>query len=465
MFFFFFNDTAPTEIYTLSLHDALPISTDNLINEADTWDQTGLVSSDTCSYSGTLEPGEVCFGHALTNGEVDGGGIITSNQMSLIDDAGMSVGQLNQGFTFNYGFDAESHMSNASLPSCSETTGDCRDIIDLTLTLTETNGTIINTYNHYIELNYAGLQSYDFTNTIGANNYSDVLSQLQIFGVDAGFTNGYYGAIIDDPYFTTTYDTFVLIDSIIDIIESEIIDVVIDDIAITDDIVQIEIDLPDIFDEPIELDFNITTDFEPIEIEAIQEIEVIEIEMTQAVEVEVVEVQMEIAELFEEIEIEEIPEPETVEAESEATEPEPEPEPEPETTEDQSPGDDAATDEQQEEENIDEQTNEDEEETETTEVLVADKKAELKQKIANKLMEKTTDKNSVAANTQVLGLMVALTDTAGFTEYQTATITETSTWYDSKDIYMDQTMLQDPFANVFAATQNYQMNMMENSQY
>src|SRR5437867_9236625 len=25
--FFFYNDTAPTEIYTLSLHDALPIST------------------------------------------------------------------------------------------------------------------------------------------------------------------------------------------------------------------------------------------------------------------------------------------------------------------------------------------------------------------------------------------------------------------------------------------------------
>ena len=60
------------------------ITTGNLINEADTWDQTGLVSSDTCSYSGTLEPGEVCFGHALTNGEIDGGGIITSNQMSLI---------------------------------------------------------------------------------------------------------------------------------------------------------------------------------------------------------------------------------------------------------------------------------------------------------------------------------------------------------------------------------------------
>src|SRR5260370_40828430 len=28
-FFFFFNDTATTEIYTLSLHDALPICSDN----------------------------------------------------------------------------------------------------------------------------------------------------------------------------------------------------------------------------------------------------------------------------------------------------------------------------------------------------------------------------------------------------------------------------------------------------
>src|SRR2546428_2207254 len=30
-FFFFFNDTATTEIYTLSLHDALPISTGRVL--------------------------------------------------------------------------------------------------------------------------------------------------------------------------------------------------------------------------------------------------------------------------------------------------------------------------------------------------------------------------------------------------------------------------------------------------
>src|SRR5258705_1168216 len=33
-FFFFFNDTATTEIYTLSLHDALPISAQEAANAA-----------------------------------------------------------------------------------------------------------------------------------------------------------------------------------------------------------------------------------------------------------------------------------------------------------------------------------------------------------------------------------------------------------------------------------------------
>src|SRR5260370_37642791 len=32
--FFFFNDTATTEIYTLSLHDALPILTDELMEDS-----------------------------------------------------------------------------------------------------------------------------------------------------------------------------------------------------------------------------------------------------------------------------------------------------------------------------------------------------------------------------------------------------------------------------------------------
>src|SRR5690242_21873624 len=41
-FFFFFNDTATTEIYTLSLHDALPISKHFRIADHDPADCAGL---------------------------------------------------------------------------------------------------------------------------------------------------------------------------------------------------------------------------------------------------------------------------------------------------------------------------------------------------------------------------------------------------------------------------------------
>src|SRR2546429_6630335 len=41
--FFFFNDTATTEIYTLSLHDALPISCSGLLHVLQSFHGSGLV--------------------------------------------------------------------------------------------------------------------------------------------------------------------------------------------------------------------------------------------------------------------------------------------------------------------------------------------------------------------------------------------------------------------------------------
>src|SRR5690348_17693206 len=43
-FFFFFNDTATTEIYTLSLHDALPISTLSASTSFQRWKAPGAHS-------------------------------------------------------------------------------------------------------------------------------------------------------------------------------------------------------------------------------------------------------------------------------------------------------------------------------------------------------------------------------------------------------------------------------------
>src|SRR5215203_7540552 len=52
-FFFFFNDTATTEIYTLSLHDALPISP--VPNAAPAWWRSAMTHSTARSEEHTSE--------------------------------------------------------------------------------------------------------------------------------------------------------------------------------------------------------------------------------------------------------------------------------------------------------------------------------------------------------------------------------------------------------------------------
>src|SRR5436305_13698888 len=56
-FFFFFNDTATTEIYTLSLHDALPISAHAV--EAGQHDRVGRVVDDEVHAGEVLQRADV----------------------------------------------------------------------------------------------------------------------------------------------------------------------------------------------------------------------------------------------------------------------------------------------------------------------------------------------------------------------------------------------------------------------
>src|SRR2546422_5441945 len=66
LFFFFFNDTATTEIYTLSLHDALPISRDAAVHgielppeRVEALLQHGLV------HDAFFDEGDAAFGEGL----------------------------------------------------------------------------------------------------------------------------------------------------------------------------------------------------------------------------------------------------------------------------------------------------------------------------------------------------------------------------------------------------------------
>src|SRR2546421_467338 len=52
LLFFFFNDTATTEIYTLSLHDALPISSSKVFARASTARRCSATAPSSASWSG-----------------------------------------------------------------------------------------------------------------------------------------------------------------------------------------------------------------------------------------------------------------------------------------------------------------------------------------------------------------------------------------------------------------------------
>src|SRR5256885_9850912 len=60
-FFFFFNDTATTEIYTLSLHDALPIYRDHGRG------QPGQAARAAAAVQGVARGGQHCAGHAAAD--------------------------------------------------------------------------------------------------------------------------------------------------------------------------------------------------------------------------------------------------------------------------------------------------------------------------------------------------------------------------------------------------------------
>jgi len=417
-----------------SYSKAETLNTGNLLDEADTWNQTGLVSSDTCSYSGTLDTGQVCFGHSNTRGKIDGGGTITSDQISLINDGGLSIQELNQGFEMSYGFGSESHISNANLPSCIETSGDCRDIIDYTLTLTDPDGITINTFNHYIELDYGGLQDYQFSQTIDPNNYADIFTQVSIYGVDAGYTSGNYGAIIYDPYLAIEYTTYVLIDEIIDIIDDAVEQINIPDV------VEIEIDLPEIFDQPIEIEIEIP-DIELPELDAVQEIEIIDVADVQTMEIEM-ELEQEMEAAIEETIQESMNEP---------SEPEP-------TTDDVEGSEPEETTEEEAEPEPEEQ----EQEEEPRETLTAEKKQEVKEKIVKKIMEKT-DKNNPGTQAQTMALMAILTDTQAFSEYTSQELIEPIAFQNQS--LPVQEMIPDPYGGLFESAQNNLMEQLINSQY
>ena len=405
------------------------IDTGNLVPPADEWTLEDKASTTQCSYSGQLQDGEVCTGSSSIRGgynENDGGKIV-SDQISLINQ-GLSIAEIQQGFDYQYGASIESHVSNTNVPSCSNTNGDCKDYFTITVNLSDETGSVFRTHEHTVEMNYVGVEDYSYSQSLSANNYLDVNFQMDIWSVDAGFTTGFYGGIISDPFLSVQYQTVEIITDIIDDIVNDIVfeeieyeevsfEVVIEDYFNED--ISFEIDFAPIEDLDISIDIPILEDLPEIEVELYAELdeqimeelpEMIE-EMPEEIEIEVIEEQPE--EIVEEQpeEIVEEPQEETIEEVAEET--------------------------------VDEPEQEEVEET-TTEKPNA---REMKQKIAKKIIASQKDKMSVESQTTQLALMIVLADT-DFNSYTDKELLDRQ-FYEDVNLYLDQNMIEDTNLDLF----------------
>ena len=354
-----------------SYSKAEEINTENLLDPADEWELYDRASTTQCNYSGQLEDGEVCTGHSDQRGTIGIGGGVLSDQISLLDQ-GLTQAEINQGVTYSYGSSIESHISNTNVPSCSDTNGDCKDYFSIKLNLTNKNGDLINTYEHTVEMDYAGVRDYSYQQQLEANSYSDVLFQMDIWSVDAGYTSpSFYGGIISDPFLTVQYNTIEIITEIIlDVVEdiateNLFVDVVLEDYYFDD--ISFEIELPP------------------------QTVEIIEVAPGLP---EIQEIQSEIQIEIEEQILEEIPELEEI------TNDQPE---EIEEIEEVQPDSETV-----EESSLEDENNEEQEELQSEEAE-ENRELEIKQKVAEKIMAKTDKTSSKGQATQV-ALMLVLSD-------------------------------------------------------
>ena len=168
---------------------------------------TGQYVCDTCGPVG---------GNALRTNQSGGS---ASQEVDLFGV--MTQDEINNGFDLTYGADVYSHSSNASVPACSATEGDCKDSFSITLTINDTGGNeVIQFENSYDDITWTGWDrnTFDaFTSTVPANEYTSAIATLELYGRDLGYTGGnnyYYGPRFDNTHLRATYTTQAALDVI-----------------------------------------------------------------------------------------------------------------------------------------------------------------------------------------------------------------------------------------------------------
>ena len=175
----------------------------------------------------TVEDGQVFIcdrcgpfgGNALTTGNegTHGGGTV-SQTIDLLDQ--MSLDQLNHGVEIDYSSQVHSDLSNATVPLCSATTGDCKDSLSINVTINDSNGNLLHQFtNEFNDITFTGWDTtrttFSFTNTIPENTHTSALLTLELFGSDLGFSgNSFGGPRFDNVQLTLEFATTAALDAI-----------------------------------------------------------------------------------------------------------------------------------------------------------------------------------------------------------------------------------------------------------
>jgi len=315
-----------------------------------------------------------------------------------------------------YGSTVYSHSSNTSVPLCANTTSDCKDEFKITVNLYK-DGELKESYTHnYQGIDWSGSKDYSFNQDVSQISFNE--ATIEYYGIDRGFYSGYYGVGFSDMFFNLTYNQITeIINQIVNKIEYTV-KLTTDEYIYSSeyippppqpDVIEIEFDSAE---EPIVIELDSFTEDFTTEIPVVEEIQ--EIEVVEMQEMEEIEIDIEI-EIEQEMEVEIEPEEETQEQETE-----------------QEPQQEIKT-------------------------------KEIKQKIANKLMAKQSDKMSAQSQTTQLALMVILSDLK-FDDLLATELRDTQ-FYQDVPFYEYENMIIDTQAGILGYIDYGMINEMVDSQW
>ena len=393
------------------------------------WTKSGDASTN-ASQGSYCTSGQACTGH-------QGGTFSTDINFEDI----MTINEINNGFDINYGVTVKSHNSNSNLPLCSQTNGDCKDKFTVTLDLLS-DGSIVETFEDTIVLDFGGTRDYTFSESVGTNTYTDLTGTFSLFGIDDGFNRGMYGPIFSDPFINVVYDQIELVTQQVTNIVTETIQVAIErEIEVTT-FIETEIEIPDVN----EMDGD-TNPLEVAELEVLELDEVVTLEPDTSFTVEISN--EELGSVIESLEVEVAAEIEMeVETDMEVAEPTSEPVATVETGEDTPEVEVEVA------------------ETKTESATPSPKSQKIRKQVASAVAKRIMSSIANNYDSTSQATQLALINAIGSPQYQKVSLSDqySTDWYESTDIYM-QDGLSDPYGDAFIDAQGMQMDELINSQY